>query len=337
MQFTDLYEGIGDFRQYVEGLQPDTMYEQLAPAISTAGIEVIKVITADAFIDIINGAADEEAAAAAAQEAAEQQPANDEPQQSGDDPQEPAEETTEETTEETAGEESSQEETEGQPFTKALEFLKRAVATRAMYSYQIFNSVKKNGSDAALYKYQHEELKDFYIEAHWKAMDSLLEWLDAHADGTSWGSSREYEERQKLPVKDADEFNYYYGIDRSSYFYQKVLYLLRSCWQKIQQKIRSHEEDESIMDHAKRSLCYTVMARAVMQFDVTELPRSIRWDYNHEYTRGSNPQSRERLYMELAGLANAEMDTVQNIIRMSVSGPLEENKNEEKNKFYLSI
>ena len=46
--------------------------------------------------------------------------------------------------------------------SEGLEYLKTAVATGTLYRYQIFDSVKKNGSDASMYKYQHEEIKEFF-------------------------------------------------------------------------------------------------------------------------------------------------------------------------------
>ena len=53
-----------------------------------------------------------------------------------------------------------------------------------------------------------------------------------------------------------------------------------------------------------------------MQFDVTELPRAIRWDYNHEYTKGSQPQARLTLYNQLTAHFNAAADSIENQQRM---------------------
>ena len=44
------------------------------------------------------------------------------------------------------------------------ELLKTAVACKASYKYQIFATSKKNGSDASMYKYQHEEMKSHHLE-----------------------------------------------------------------------------------------------------------------------------------------------------------------------------
>ena len=276
MKYTDLFADITDFRTYAEGLQNDTTYLQLMPAIRAAGSEVSAIITHDVYA-AISSAVD-----------------MDEP----------------------------------------LELLRTAVATLALYKYQIFSSVKKNGSDASLYKYQHEELKDFYIDAHWKAVDALLDWLDANPTTGGFDQTPAYADRQSLPLKNALQFDRYFGINRSSYFFSKVQYLIRQCWGKILPKVRNYQDNEDIMEHARRALCYMVMARVVMQFDVTEFPRSLRWDYNHEYTHGSSVPDRGRLAGELSGTADAEMAAIDTAIRLQGAGSVETDHNREENKFF---
>lgn len=221
--------------------------------------------------------------------------------------------------------------------TAGSELLKTALANGALYRYQIFLSVKRNGSDASLYKYQHEELKDNYCEAYWKAMDALLDWLDAHPDTGNWQETGDYTARQALPVKNAEEFHYYFGINRSSCFYAKVLYLIRECWKGIASAVRGHEDNEAVMDAAKRALCYAVMAKVVKRFDVTEFPRSIRWDYNHEYTKGSSVQNRDRLFNELTAESQASLDEVAAQIRRLSGDDTVADTNEESNKHFLLI
>lgn len=278
MKFTDLFADFGDFSKYVDGLTADTTYDQLTASINTVGMDIIKIITADAYIAIA---------------------------ESEDD---------------------------------CKELLKTAMASGTMLKYQIFNSVKKNGSEASMYKYQHEELKEHYASAYWKAMDALLDWLDANPETGGYSDTLEYRDRQQLPVKSAAEFNRYYGIDNSALFFSKVLFLLRHCWYgKIKTMVGAHQDDETIMEHAKTALCYMTMAKAVMQFDATELPRSIRWDFNHEYTRGSQMQDRDRLYRELNAQAEVELLSLQNLIKLATSDAIRHNQNKEDNKFYSTL
>ncbi len=234
------------------------------------------------------------------------------------------------------------------PLYQGLEFLKSAVATGALYKYAIFATVKRNGAENSLYKYQHEEIKQHHIDSYWKAMDRLLAWLDAHASDVKWTDSDGqehsfidtdiYQERQLLPIKSAEEFDYYFGIDKSSFFFSKIQYLIRTVWQmKILPMIRG-SKDETVLDLAKRSLCYQVMAKAVMQFDVTELPRSIRYDFNHEYTQGSSMQAREKLYAQLMADVDSWTASIDSILTVaSGASSIQTNSNEENNKHYTIL
>ena len=222
--------------------------------------------------------------------------------------------------------------------SEGLEYLKTAVATGTLYRYQIFDSVKKNGSDASMYKYQHEEIKEHHISAHWLAMDELLTWLDSNPETGGYNESKTYRERQELPIKNAEEFDYYYGIDRSAYFFSKVQFLIRSVWQhKIKPMISGLEVNEELQDMINRSLCYQVVAKAVMKFDVTELPRSIRYDYNHEYTRGTSMQNRDKLYGDLMSQVSAWNESIENLVQIQKGATaIHMNINDENNKFYLA-
>ena len=232
--------------------------------------------------------------------------------------------------------------------SQGLEYLKSAVATGTLYCYAIFSSVKRNGSDASLYKYQYEEIKQHHSDTFWKSMDRLLGWLDSHASEVRWeesdGTTKTfadtdiYKERQQLPVRSAAEFDYYYGIDKSSYFFSKIQFLIRSVWKmKILPVIRG-SKDETVLDLAKRSLCYQVMAKAIMQFDVTELPRSIRYDFNHEYTKGTSMQTRDKLYAQLMADVESWDASIQNILAAAAgSTAIQTNLNKEENKHYTML
>lgn len=298
MKPTDIFTDLAAFRSYTEGLANDTTYQQLAPSIRIVATDIKAVITPAVFEDIASFT----------------------PSTAPD-----ADNSTEE----------------------ALEILRTALANGAMAKYAIFAAVKKNGSDASIYKYQHEELKDHYVEAYARAMDELLDWLDAHdtiggtdsqddAHSTKWKDSEEYKTRQALPVRNAAEFDRYYGIGRSSFFFSKVLFLVRNIWEYKVKAMLGSSEDEKAVELAKHILVYRVMAAAVMQFDVTELPRSIRWDYNHEYTKGTDMQDRDKLASQLLGQAEAWEKSLQ--IRLhSADKPMADDLNREENKFFASI
>lgn len=191
-----------------------------------------------------------------------------------------------------------------------LELLKSAIASGASYKYQIFASAKKNGSEASMYKYQHEEVKAHHLESYWASLDALLDWLDAHAESFNWSSTSTFSDREQLPVKNAHEFDKYFGIGNSSHFYFKVLYLIRQVWNGDIAPALPSDASEKIMELAKQALCYKVMAHAVMQFDITELPRSVRFDDSHEYSKSTQPQQRTSLYNQFISRYTSLMQSI---------------------------
>lgn len=191
-----------------------------------------------------------------------------------------------------------------------IELLKSAIASGASYKYQIFASAKKNGSEASMYKYQHEEVKAHHLESYWASLDALLDWLDAHSESFDWSKTDTFSDREKLPVKNAHEFDKYFGIGNSSHFYFKVLYLIRQVWNGDIAPALPEEASEKILELAKQALCYKVMALAVIQFDITELPRSVRFDDSHEYSKSSQPQQRTSLYNQFISRYTSLMQSI---------------------------
>ena len=191
-----------------------------------------------------------------------------------------------------------------------LELLKSAIASGASYKYQIFASAKKNGSEASMYKYQHEEVKAHHLESYWASLDALLDWLDDHSESFDWSKTDTFKDREQLPVKNAHEFDKYFGIGNSSHFYFKVLYLIRQVWNGDIAPALPAEASEKILELAKQALCYKVMAHAVMQFDITELPRSVRFDDSHEYSKSTQPQQRTSLYNQFISRYNSLMQSI---------------------------
>ncbi len=220
--------------------------------------------------------------------------------------------------------------------------IRTAVANYAMFKHLIFWATSRGNTDQQIYKYQYEEIKDEYITQFWAAMDTLLLWLDENPETGGYDHSGLYRERQAMPVRDALEFDRYYGIDRSPYFYSKVLFLMRKI---VQENILprtgdlSKIEDGSLLERIRRCLCWHVMAEAVMKFDLTELPRSTRWDLTHEFTKtGSQMQVREKLYASLMSEVEGWYTDIEEAIRL-MRGPSDRvaNSNEERNKYYATL
>lgn len=218
-----------------------------------------------------------------------------------------------------------------------------AIANRVMFEHSIFLAVSKNSGDQKLYKYQHEEIKDKYISNFWSAMNNILTYLDQHPDYAGWQDSTHYKQRQGLLIKSAEEFDYYYAIESSPYFFYKIQFLIRKIYENdILPRIKKIEvlaDQPELAERVKRALCYHVMAEAVATFDLTELPRSIRYDFNHEYTKtGSMTQSREKLqdyFLSQVRTWYKSIETDLALMRGAVDIEVTENK-EQNPYFFMS-
>ena len=141
-------------------------------------------------------------------------------------------------------------------------------------------------------------------------------------------------ELESLPLKSAEEFDRYFQIGRSSYFFSRVRYLIRAKWERIRKNVK--EEDPAQMEMARKAVCYLVMADVVMTFDVTEWPRAIRYDFNHEYSKGSSTQSRQNLaktFLEEAKAAEAAIAD----LNAGTTGTGLQNFNKESNKHFTML
>jgi len=222
-----------------------------------------------------------------------------------------------------------------------LAIVRTALANRIMYEHQIFLATDKNNTDRKLYKYQYEELKDKYITLYWSAMDNLLGYLDANSEYGGWKDSEGYKQRQLLLVKSAAEFNFYFGIDSSPYFFSKVQFLIRKTTDDhVKPRVGKLEDVKADSDFGKkvlRVLCYHVMAQAVQLFDLTELPKSIRNDITHEFSKsGSMMQVREKLATTLMADVNHYYSEIERL-KAAGNGYTQHvvNHNQEGNSFYL--
>lgn len=217
---------------------------------------------------------------------------------------------------------------------EGLELLKTAIAAGTLMKHQIFATVNKAGTEASLYKYQHEELKQHYREAYWTAIDELVEWLQKNDTVGGYNESDLCKELESLPLKTAEEFDKYFQIGRSSYFFSRVRYLIRSKWERISKTVK--QEDPAQMELARKAVCYHVMADVVMTFDVTEWPRSIRYDFNHEYSKGSSTQSRQTLAKTFIEEAKAAENAISDL-NAGKTGTGLQNFNKETNKHFTIL
>lgn len=218
----------------------------------------------------------------------------------------------------------------------------KKMAQGALANYTIYEQAPFlfKGRDT-LYRYQYEELKEKYITNAWSFINALINALDA-SKTEEWQKSDCYLSRQELLFKNQNDFDKYYAIDKSAYFFSKIVFLIREESLKYIPKRITNEklnEKPTLADKLKYRVAYRVMARAVMQFEISELPKSIRNDINHEFTKYPNAgESKKQLFDYLSGTADSYGDDLEIELQKAlkpITGESIDNPNTENKKYYF--
>ncbi len=163
--------------------------------------------------------------------------------------------------------------------TSLCPFLKMAMANLTMYNNLIFYNIGKNAGEGKLYKYQYEDLKELYTNNYHTGMNGLIEGLDSSSI-EEWKATQFFKDRDGLIIKNHKDFDRFYQIDGSSYFFSKIVYLLREVQRDdIIPRIKDVAilaEDPSLAEKVMSAIVYGVMAKAIRRFDFNEFPKSLR-------------------------------------------------------------
>lgn len=218
--------------------------------------------------------------------------------------------------------------------TEIQEPVKIALANFIMYEYIMFHNSSK-GKEDKLYKYEYEAIREQYISTAYDAMDVLIDLLDSKEGVPEWKEAEYCKQRKDLLIKSAADFEYYYAIGKSSYFFQKTLFLQREI---ISEKIKPmlgkiKPDDPKVKEQVERVLCYHIIARVVKTFDASELPKTLRNTVAHEYSKDV-VLIREQLFASLQEKVNGYYNTLQIILSDSKKGTSLDNNNKQSNKFY---
>lgn len=168
----------------------------------------------------------------------------------------------------------------------AADHLQGAMANLLAIPYFIFEASERNNTDNNLFRYQETQQIETYLELAWTDLNFLLDHLEANpATFADYVNTETYKLRSTLFISNAKEFNRYYGAVNSAYFYNNTIYL----HEEIQKELiipRIPDFPTMATDDMKwavgKAMVYLVLAKACIQLDYTELPKSIRNDIVRE-------------------------------------------------------
>jgi len=164
----------------------------------------------------------------------------------------------------------------------AVGFLRGALANLTAIPYFNFEAGQRNNTENKLYRYQEQKQIETYLENAWTELNFLINHLESNIpDFTAYAETEQYKLRQTLFIKNAKEFNRYYGAVNSAYFFNNVVFIIEEIQnEEIKSRVKAFPEitDSNMKFLIGKAITYETLARACQQLDYTELPAGIRAD-----------------------------------------------------------
>lgn len=227
-----------------------------------------------------------------------------------------------------------------QTASEAKKYLQSAVANRLMYDYIVFETIQKRQVQKLdTYKYELESMQSTYLGYYFDALDSLIRELN-ESPIPGWDESPACKTRDLLLVKTTEEFNSFYGIDGSDFFFFSTIFLQQKVMDAHISGIDIAELDAAKLRRVKRVTAVFTVAYALRQFDFSMLPKTIRNSTaDGAFRHGSSEQNAMYDLSEyLFGQAESELAQILFELNAPEPGsdiPSTNNLNDPKNKFFL--
>lgn len=220
--------------------------------------------------------------------------------------------------------------------------LKTAVSNRLMYDYKVFETVaKRQVQKQDTYKYELEAMQQTYLALSYDALDSLFaELTTTPCPIESWESSATCKALKTLFIPTTDEFNSYYGIDGSDYFFFATIFLQRSVVDKHLRGLALDKLEAAELRRAKSIAATLTVAYALRQFDITMLPKSLRNSASDGASRSAATEQEAMYKLSDYLFLSAEKDLQQLVFDLNTSDVPDnalptENLNRQDSKFYF--
>lgn len=228
--------------------------------------------------------------------------------------------------------------------TELRDYLKTAVSNRLMYDYKIFESIsRRQNQNQNTYKYELEAMQLTYLALCFDALDSVFAALnEPNSCIEEWGQSEVCKTRSSLLIKTTDEFNSFYGIDGSDFFFFSTIFLQRSAIDKHLCGLPIAKLEESLLRRAKSIAATFTVAYALRQFDITMLPKSMRNSASDGASRSASSEQEAMYKLSEYLFGCAEKDLQQLVFEVNIPEDIPSvestnNTNKADSKHFLMI
>jgi hypothetical protein len=230
----------------------------------------------------------------------------------------------------------------------AVGFLRGALANLTAIPYFNFEAGQRNNTENKLYRYQEQKQIETYLENAWTELNFLINHLETEiVTFTDYAATEQYTLRQTLFIKNAKEFQRYYGAVNSAYFFNNVVFIIEEIQNdEIKSRVKAFPEitDSNLKFLIGKAITYETLARACQQLDYTELPAGIRADIQKDtdsrtakgmITETDLKNSSAAFFRNKAAMYFLKIEEANNIPRNSGTYILPESTLTETDKFYM--
>lgn len=193
--------------------------------------------------------------------------------------------------------------------------LQIAMGNRTMAKDISFGVFRRRKAGVDLYKNEMEKMQRAYIDNYYNAMDSLIEILELQKEDIyQWKQTPYSQLRNSLVIKSADEFDLLYPIDGSYLFFFRAIPLQCEVLDDFMSGYFERSKGKVDMtNRLKRALAQLTVATAIRQFDIQELPATIRNLYDDSTAQRQASSEESRLFKLAGQLVSKATDTIKNI------------------------
>lgn len=228
--------------------------------------------------------------------------------------------------------------------SEAFNELRTAMANLTLAKQVVFDSVNRRKQEIDIYKHEQEAMRRGYTDNYFNAMDSLIQLLDKQAaEDSIWKKTKYYKLLESLRIKTALEFDTIYPIDGSFLYFFRTIPFQREAMDDYLQNYyeRVPKEDTDLLRKLDRCLAKFTVAISLRQFDIIELPSTVRnlFDESKVSRNGKDEQNRVlQLSEQLLEEAKQYLQTVDILLAGTEDGTIADygtSDNRPDDKFYF--
>jgi len=156
--------------------------------------------------------------------------------------------------------------------------------------------VIKSDERAPAYKYMTDRIDRFLVNIAHKKADKLIDFLNENAESfAEWKDSDLFKSANELFISNAKEFNTYFDIDKSSFFFSHIRNYIQEVEERfiepritslrfaeVKSQLLSSElssENKGILKKCKRPIAFMAMSFAISRKAIQVLPQGVFRNY----------------------------------------------------------